>query len=260
MEKAGRKGNVVTVILTLVFFIGCVVLVIARQSEHSRHIRVQEELARMTRLQGDTDALFRQSEIEKNGLKSTVVDKQKQLDDISSKLEEETKAKEDALQDAQNKRQELEAMKSALASAEQEKTQLQEKATSLENKYKGVENELTVVRMAKESLERKVEQIESGGTSGPDKIVVKGQVECYAQVLNVNRRFNFIIMDIGRSSNFTDSANTFSVYLGDKFMGDLEMRQVQELTCAASWLPGEIPVEISKGVRIRLRSTNPESL
>lgn len=187
------------------------------------------------------------SEIKKNLQAST-----DRITQLNAELETEKKSKLESLD-------ELTKLKANLEIAVGMKTDLENKLKKSEDAFTNVQKELASLKLAKDSLEEKLSELESKGSSVQlDKIVVSNtqkQEEPKTQnkdqetpkktepapalttalegkILVVNKEYDFVVINLGRKDNI-NVGDAFDVLRKNKKLGQIKVEEVRDTMSVA---------------------------
>lgn len=113
------------------------------------------------------------------------------------------------------------------------------------------EAQLIMTMKEKRILETKLRKFTAAfKTVELDRIVIKPVSTLAGKVLVVDKKFAFIVVDLGRANNLK-LGDILSVYRNDKFIGRVEVEKVEEEISAAAILPTWQDVEFKENDEVR---------
>ncbi len=248
---------------------------------------LQKEKATNVTLQKELDEVkLKQKVIEKNleDSKKLLAESDKKLketqlriDALTSELEVEKGAKDEALKM-------LDQLKSDLTKQNELKTGLETKLTQVRDSMRELEKQVGELTGKKEELEKKIQELETvtqqAQAQAQNKGVELGTIvvgpEDYAKaaaalkegeavqqpvvkkaknsaqegkVLVVNKDYNFVVINMG-SKDGVNIGDVFSVYHGNKYLGDVKVEKIHDSMSAAELLSPDIKNKIKEGDKV----------
>lgn len=262
---SNNKGKVFILIFLIIFSLSLTAITFYFfQQERAKNNSMQEELDDLRTRQkvGEMkldDALKKSSEIERQ-----LRDANYQVEYLTKELEGQKASQDELLQEAEGLRKILQQKEEAEGSLRERLSQSQAKVEALEQQILQIDSEKTLLTDQLASLE---EQRAAGGVelgeivvgpqvaqqplpsqevvAAPPATIQRPQINvAEGQVLVVNKKYNFAVIDLGlrEGVKFND---TFSVYQNENYIGDIRVEKVHESMSAAAFL--------SAGVRDRIK-------
>ncbi len=243
------------------------------QREHTRNVALEATLDELTTKQKASDAKLLDAQKSLSALETKLKDTTSQIDDLNNQLQQEKAAKEEALSKIDQMKSDLDQQKESRADLERRLSKAQEDLREIQSKLGTMESE-------KAKLESKVKDLEAKSNVELGKIVVspesaaapkvqddKSKVpgkatatpvakkeETKAQslegkVLVLNKEYNFLVMNLG-SKDGVGVGDEFSVYRGDKYIGDVKVEKVQDSMAAAGFASDDVKNKVKEGDKV----------
>lgn len=243
--------------------------------EKERNLVLQEELNDVKAKQKITELKLEESKAKITDLETGVQNAQIQIDSLSSLLDQEKKAKAEAMAQIEELKNSLEeqkelrerieeSMKRAQSEVEKLQAQVREfdsrkgdletRISELENKSKDVELGTIVVGSDKKqaaSASAGTEPKPGASSGGPETPAAAPAVSTTLEgrLLVVNRDYNFVVINIG-SKDGVSVGQIFSVYSGDKEAGEIKVEKVHDSMSAAGFLTPGMRDKVKEGDKI----------
>ncbi|MDD5568417.1 MAG: hypothetical protein PHY88_04365 [Candidatus Omnitrophica bacterium] len=233
------------------------------QQEHTRNINLQASLDDLTVKQKLTQAKLLEAQKSLSIIESKLKDATSQIDTLTNQLQQEKVSKEEALSRIEQIRADLDRQKES-------RSDLENKLSKVQDDLRAAQGKLTKMEAEKETLEAKIKAFESKSNVELGKIVVNPETSSVnssatAQVVNatqgpaakdlegkvlvLNKEYNFVVIDIG-SKNGVVVNDVFSVYQGNKIVGDIKIEKVQETMSAAGFTADKLKNIVKEGDRV----------
>lgn len=243
--------------------------------EKERNLVLQEELNDVKAKQKITELKLEESKVKITDLETGVQNAQIQIDSLSSLLDQEKKAKAEAMAQIEELKNSLEeqkelrerieeSMKRAQSEVEKLQAQVREfdsrkgdletRISELENKSKDVELGTIVVGSDKKQAapaSAGTEPKPGASSGGPETTAAAPAVSTTLEgrLLVVNRDYNFVVINIG-SKDGVSVGQIFSVYSGDKEAGEIKVEKVHDSMSAAGFLTPGMRDKVKEGDKI----------
>lgn len=253
MTKRGGVGTFVLIILVLISLAVGGGGVYLFQKEHAKSIELEEKLDDITAKQKASEMNLanykRKSADFENKLKlaeenigklSNLLDEEKsarlkalaKLDQLSLDLQEQKSLRSDLENKLNKSEEDSRKTQEQMVELGSRKSELEAKIRGLEAKTKGIELGNITVQPAADNNQRSVS---AGGLEGSVSVV--------------NRDYNFAVINLGAKDGLK-SGELFSVYNGNKYIGDLKVEKVHDAMSAAGFTSGGIREKISEGDKV----------
>ena len=264
---SANKGKVFILIFLIIFSLSLAALTFYFfQQELGKNKSLQEELEDLRTRQkvGEMkleDALKKSSEIERQWR-----DAKYQVEYLTQELENKDLSYQNMLQETDDLKGILKEKEAAENDLRQRLTQTQSRIKDLEEQISQLESEKTLLTNEITNLEeeKSSQSVELGeivvgsqptqtapsiATSSPPQIQKPYITVDEGQVLVVNKKYNFAVIDLGMREGvkFND---TFSVYRGDNYIGDIRVEKVHESMSAAAFLTPGVKDKIRERDRV----------
>lgn len=233
------------------------------QKERAKNLALQEELEDVKTRQKITETKLQESQKLVSNMELKLQEAKTQVDNLTVELQQEKSAKDEAkalieqlrldLEQQKGLRQDLEK-KLSQAQKDVEKIQaqlkeLESRKQELETKIKDLGARSSGVELGKIVVESEVALVKSE-TAEPVKAEGKSPVsELEGKILVVNKDYNFVVINLG-SKDGIDIGNVFSVYHGNKYIGDIKVEKIHDSMSAAGFVVADIKDKILEGDKV----------
>lgn len=248
------------------------------QQEHTKNLALQEQMDELSTRQRITEAKLEESKKVVGDLQIKLQDAKTQIDGLTNELALEKTASQEAqgkleqitadleqqkflrtdLEQKFNQAQEdAKKMQDALKDLEQQKNKLEKKVKELETKTEGVELGKIVVNSEsakapekdKKTKKEKVSKSKAAAEAQPEAAVGESSEGQEGRVLVVNKEYNFAVINLG-SKDGVQMDSVFSVFRGDKYLGDLKVEKVHDSMAAAGFVSEDLKDKIAEGDKV----------
>ena len=227
------------------------------------------------------DRQLQLTETENDDLKSRLTDSQqarvraedelvssrKELVDAKDGLTKAVKAQEALTQQVEAREQEIARLGKDLQQAKQDSQGIKDQLASLQSERDTFKKQLTDLQQAKTELESKVMELSDRPTVELDKVLVTGEPSSAAmvmpastsgpatgsptaQVMVVNRDYDFIVMNQGKNHGVA-VGQEFQIIRGNDVLGRVKVEKVYDELSAAAMLPDSKKNQIREGDGVR---------
>jgi hypothetical protein len=240
---------------------------VAYNTEQAKCIRTEDLLRRVTQakeaLQAEKEELVRAKE----ALDAQVVQLAARAKDVENQFIQEKRAREALTAELAQARKEAGQGKSQLEGERKEKQVLSDELSKAKQSYTAISNELTLLRQAKEALEKRVKEMLAVRAKEAEQIVVTPlssapvvaqapseaakQSGLEGKVLVVNREYGFIVVNLG-SRDGVRKGSRFTVIRAGKTVASAEADKIYDGMTAANLLGEEKKSDAAEGDVVRL--------
>ena len=266
MDQKGKGLTIGLILLLVVFFVLSAAGLYLFQKERNNNILLQEELSDIKSRLVTTEKKLDKSNQTVTELEGRLTEAKAQISDINALLETEKSARQEAATKLDQLKSDLDAQKASRVSLEVKFNQAQEEAKQARAQLNDLESQ-------KSELERKIGELEQK-TSGVElgKIIVSPEQQNAApakesspknanpassskssgidgKVLVVNKEYNFAVINMG-SKDGISLGSEFSVYNGDKYLGDIKVEKLRDSMAAAGFVSEGLKDKISEGDKV----------
>lgn len=239
------------------------------QKERAKSVTLQEEL-------GEIKVREKAAEVKLEDAKKVIKEfvfklqeSESQIKKINDDLAQERSAKEEAIAMAEQLKTDLEQQKSLRTDLEKKFSQAQQDLTKIQGDLKEfsskkIELEKKIKTLEAQALPAQSESVELGKVvvtpegavfSSEKAGAVKQPAASEGKVLVVNKDYGFAVLSLG-SKDGIELGNIFSVYHGNKIIGDLKVEKVHDSMSAAGFLTSGMQDKVIEGDRV-VRKTKP---
>ncbi len=263
-----HKGKIAIILLTALILIslslaGSVFYMLQQERKHS--LSLQEELddtkaklqVKVSELGKYKDAAF--------ALEARLKEANDNTDKLNIGLQQEKDAKQQALYELEQSKAALEQQKSLRADLEKKVNQAQAEMQKLQAQLKDLTSKKDDLEAKLKDLQGKSQGVElgtivvsnegAGATPPAAKNVAREQAGTAAtsgvggKVLVLNKDYNFAVLNLG-SKDGVRIGDVFSVYHGNKYIGDVKVEKVHDSMSAAGFASAEMKGKISEGDKV----------
>lgn len=279
-----RKGNtpiVLLIVLILIFLALASGGFYLFQKERMHNLELQDSMEEIKTKQRITEAKLKESERLVSDLQQKLKEAKQQIDSITGTLNQEKQARAETKSRYDQLTADFEQQKELRADLENRLNQAQEDTRSVQAQLSELKNQKTELEAKVKELEVKTQNIELGKIvvtppQAPAPAPVKGkkqkpapaqkqqqpQQQAVAQaaapaavmgqegkILVINKDYNFVVINLGSRDNIEVGA-MFSVYRGNKFIGDLKVEKVHEAMSAAGFVTDGMKDKVNEGDKV----------
>lgn len=230
------------------------------QQEHVRSMDLQGKVDDLSAKQRLAEVKLQEAQKSLSDLGAKLKDAIGQIDILTSQVQQEKTSKDEALA-------KLEQMQADLEQQKELRSDLENKLSKAQDDVRVIQGKLGKIESEKAALETKVKQLEVKANVELGKIVVipettaanpavtasaqvnkpsvpAGNLE--GKVLVLNKEYDFAVVNLGSKDGIV-TGDLFSVYQGNKYLGDLKVEKVQDAMSAAGFQSEEVKKRIKEG-------------
>jgi len=231
------------------------------QKEKAKNSSLQEELDNLKIKHNAAEATLREYKKTISQLELKLKDAQTNIETLTSNLEQETKAKQGALDQEQKLKADLEQQKELRANLETKLDKAQKDAEKIQAQLKEIESkkaqlEAKVKYLEAQAPQAQVQGVELGtivvapeGGIGVSGLSTAQAVSLEGKVLVVNKDYNFVVINLG-SKDGVNVGDIFSLYHNEKQIGDVKVEKIHESMSAADFISTSTKDLVSEGDRV----------
>jgi uncharacterized protein YlxW (UPF0749 family) len=244
------------------------------QQEKSNNLKLTEQLKDMTTKYEATRMDLEKSTKKISGLEFTVEDYKTQISSLSSDLEREKSAKQEALGRVKKLQDDLDLqiatksdlekklvnsdkmvkdMETRLMEMEAQLRDLGSKKVALEDKVKGLEQKTSNVELGKIVVSPEPSVSAATGAPAAFSSAQASPVKLEGKVLVVNKDYNFAVISLGAKDGVA-LGSKFGVLHNNKKIGDLQIEKIHDSMSAAGFMSPEIKEKIAEGDKVEFKS------
>lgn len=227
-------------------------------NEHLKNIELNNRIEEIITKHKASEARLLESQKVVSSLEFRLKDSTSKIDDLNNQLNMEKASKEAATSDLESIRAQLQEQNSLRANLESKLKKAEEQLSSMEEKIKDLESK----KIELESKEKAKAEVQAEGVElgkilvGPDKIKVNVPADETAsvkpvegKVLVVNKEYNFAVISFG-SKDGVKLGDLFSIYSGNKYVGDVKVEKLHDSMSAAGFMSEDIKSRVKEGDRV----------
>lgn len=196
-----------------------------------------------------------------------VADMQKKIDELSLAVEQEKQSKKSVMADMDSLKEKLEEQIKKRELLEKKFDYAQDNVKKLQEKLVELNKKAEKTRESAVEDKAKEQNVELGkivvnpepAASAPAAVVEKKEVSnsppaaqqgaMEGKVLVVNKDYNFIVINLGNKDGI-NLGDVFSVYHGNKFIGDVKVEKLHEAMAAAGFMTAETKDKVGEGDKV----------
>jgi predicted RNase H-like nuclease (RuvC/YqgF family) len=236
------------------------------QQEHVRNIDLQVKFDDLTAKQKLTQAKLFEAQKSLSIIEAKLKDATSQIDALTSQLQQEKASKEEALS-------KMEQMKSDLDQQKESRSDLENKLSKAQDDLRTIQSKLSKIEAGKKALEMRIKELEAKSNVELGKIVVSPEAASAkpltvlsavnnpestakglgGKVLVLNKEYNFVVINLGSKDGVVIN-DEFSVYQGNKNIGDVKVEKVQDTMSAAGFVSDKLKNMIKEGDKVVRKS------
>lgn len=264
-----KRGSTVIIILIVLILISLSLAgsgLYFFKKEQLKSTGLQAELGEVNTKQRMTESKLRESERLLSETRIRLEEAKSQIGALTSDLQAEKTAKQEALDKAGQLRLDLEQQKALRSDLEKQAGKAQDEVKKAQAKLKELESQRAALESQKAALESRVKDLEARSSEGVElgRIVVNpetGMAESQARssggapialegkVLVINKDYNFAVINLGAKDG-VDLGQVFSIYHNDKYLGDVKVEKVHESMAAAGFASPDLKDKINEGDKV----------
>jgi len=242
--------------------------------EKAKAVSLQEELDDIKTRLRITEKNLEDSKGTIAGLGSKLKEAEVQVATLNSDLQQEKAAKEEAKADIEQLKNDLSQQKTLRQDLEKKFTQALKDTEKMQAQLKDLEYKKNELETKVKDLEDKTKQAQGQGVE-LGKIVVSPEASAVdtkqkakakkektqkvaapavksgleGKVLVINKDYSFAVINVG-SKDGVAVGNVFSVYHGDKYIGDIKVEKVHDSMAAAGFVAPEMKDGVAEGDKV----------
>lgn len=255
MVEKTKSPIIIFIILILVSlsFTGAVFYLL--QKEKAKNLSLQEGFNSLKIKHDAAEAKLGEYKKTISQLELKLKDTQTNIDTLTGTLEQERKAKQEALDQVQQLKTDLGQQKELRANLETKLNQAQKDAEKTKAQLKEIESKKA--QEAQTQQQTQAQGVELGtivvgsedssvATEQPKEKAVTSSLK--GKVLVVNKDYNFVVINLG-SKDGVSAGDVFALYHNDKYIGDIKVEKIHESMSAADFTSPAIKDVVSEGDR-----------
>ncbi len=254
VEKA-KSSIIIFIILILVSlsFTGAVFYLL--QKEKAKNLSLQEGFNSLKIKHDAAEAKLGEYKKTISQLELKLKDTQTNIDTLTGTLEQERKAKQEALGQVQQLKTDLGQQKELRANLETKLNQAQKDAEKTKAQLKEIESKKAQEAQTQQQTQDQGVELGTIVVGSEDSSVATEQPKEKAvtsslkgKVLVVNKDYNFVVINLG-SKDGVSAGDVFALYHNDKYIGDIKVEKIHESMSAADFTSPAIKDVVSEGDR-----------
>lgn len=262
-----QRGKIAVILLSVLIVIslslaGGVFYLLQQERKHS--VSLQEELddvkAKLSIKESELDK-YRSAAV---SLESKLKQANNSIGQISADLQQEKYAKQQAFYEIEQLKSDLEQQRNIRSDLEKKFNQAQSEMQKLQSQFKDLTDKKAELETKLKELDAKARGIELGtivvsneGAAGrvpAGKGMFREQpgkaaTSLEGKVLVLNKDYNFVVINLG-GKDAVKIGDTFSVYHGDKYLGDVKVEKVHDAMSAAGFVSADLKGKVSEGDKV----------
>jgi len=249
------------------------------QKEKVRSANLQEQLDSLKTKLTAAEARLEEYKRTISGLDAKLKDAQTNIDTLTATIDQETKAKQEALDQVRQLRADLEQQKQLRSDLEAKLQQIQKDTESTQAQLKDLNAQKEKLQAKIKDLEAQAQQAQAAQSKGVElgTIVVgsdaaagkapakpadkpsakqskqKSAPALKGKVLVVNKDYSFVVINLGNKEG-VGVGNVFSLYHGNKYIGDVKVEKVHDSMSAADFGSPSMKDAVAEGDKVVLKA------
>lgn len=271
-QQPQRGAAVALIVVSAVAVLSLIAAVAAfymGEQERQKRIGLEQELTLVTAAKNAAQAELDQVKAEKVKADEELARLRQDALALTSELAAQKEANAKVTKDLQDKQDEIAKVTKDLQKERGDRVTLSEELTKAKGDYQQLKEELEQIKSDKASVENKLREVGAKQTVELEKIVVKKDQPAAAaaagpslgpdvpsaqqlagKVLVVNREFDFVVINLGKTSG-AQIGNVFEVVRGNDVLGKVKIEKVYDSLSAAAILPDSAKEQIHEGDAVR---------
>ncbi len=282
IKTKDKKVNTNIIMILLLIFVVfsvslAIALYVAKENEVNKRLDVEATLKTTQMRKAQVEKELEDMLTLKRQLEDELNQKKESYEMLLIQCKEQQSENEKLTEKLSEKIQSIASLKSNLDKQEKDNSIIAGKLEKLSRETEDIRAQLTMIRMAKEELEKKIIQlsrkkkveaveldtivVDKGAADGqpvsgqtgnkPDFIPLGPPARIEGQVLVVNKEFAFVVINVGEKDGIKDS-EVLEVYRGTEFLGKVQVERIYDTMSSAVILPEATKQEIKEGDIVKL--------
>ncbi|MDD4894028.1 MAG: hypothetical protein PHW54_01775 [Candidatus Omnitrophica bacterium] len=245
------------------------------QKEKVRSANLQEQLDSLKTKLSAAEARLEEYKKTISTLDAKLKDAQTNIDTLTATIDQETKAKQEALDQVRQLRADLEQQKQLRSDLETKLQQVQKDTDSVQAQLKDLNAQREKLQAKIKDLEAQAQQAQAAQSKGVElgTIVVgsdtagkvpakpadkpsakqskqqKSAPALEGKVLVVNKDYSFVVINLGNKDGVA-VGNVFALYHGNKYLGDIKVEKVHDSMSAADFGSPSMKDAVAEGDKV----------
>lgn len=250
MNRNGSTRVIFLAIFAVLAFAAAVSAFLSWQKEKDKRVSLEAQVDDLQKRKKDLEFTLDASRKESLDLKNKLLASEAELLSLSSQIDSEKSDKERISR-------ELEQIKSDLATANELKAKIELELGQAKKELDEVKTKTSDLAKAKQKLEEKVKELETGATNKVElgKIIItpKKADKFEAQVLTLNKEYNFVVISLGQKDGFKTSDVFFIENASNVSLGKGYVEEAKEAMSVLSFTDKGIVGKLKEGDKIILK-------
>ena len=253
MGKIIKISVIVIFVLSLVSFLTVVKLFLTKENEKAKRIQVEGQLKTTEEAKQQVEKELGDTKSAKELVEQDLEQEKTVSQNLADELEREKQAKDELNNqltqtkgELEKQKQDAERLAQELENEKTDKNSLNEKLTQSEDEKGRLRTELEQVRIAKETLEKKIADIFAEGEVNLDRIIVRPSNAIEGKVIVVDSATDIVVTDLGLKDGIK-LGDILTVYRGETFVAKIRVEKVEDDLSAgvvlSEWAKGAIQKE-----------------
>lgn len=269
MPDSLKLGIALLVIVSIFFLCVSVALIFIKESEKDKRLTLEARLDEILDINDELEQNLEELGFVNRDLETKLNGVQRELKGLTEDYSNEKNNSKLITAELDEQKKEVKKLVDEVMAEKEEKVGFVQKLAQAENEYQKLRSQLEIVVQAKETLERKVKEIIAQKGVELERIVVETDMapgepvyDTYsefaeeeidqrdsdrdADVLIVNKKFGFLIVNLGRSSGLS-LGDGLEIYRNREFLAEAQIEKLYDKMSAATILPQYKRVDIRPG-------------
>ena len=263
MAQQGKAATIILAITTVVGLGAAGVAFVLEEQERTKRAALEGELAVVTQAKNAAEAQMADLRRARAQAESELARIRSEGDRLTQQLAQVQEEKDALNQQLSDKSAEIDRLSQAVQEEQTNRSTLAEQLSRAQSDYQMAQSDLEELRKSKLTLEAKLKDLTGGRPVELERVVVKKSEMNFAgnaaeaiapalegQVLVVNREFDFIVVNLGKSQGVA-IGKTMQVVRGQDVLGTVRVEKVYDTLSAAAILPESKKDQIKEGDTVR---------
>lgn len=238
------------------------------QKEQAKVVTLQQRLEDVTTKQKVAEAKLRESEKLIGELQVKLSEAGNQIESLTSGLEQEKTARQEALSTIEQLKADLEKQRNLRQDLEKKMNQMQEDVKKAQARLNDLDAQKKDLEARIKDLQEQARNVELGKISVSPEAAVSGQQQLVAEpssaiavplsapavtglegkVLVVNKDYNFAVLNSGTKEG-VKVGDLYSIYHNEQYLGDVKIEKLHEHMSAAVFVSPNVKDKVVEGDR-----------
>ena len=258
MSKIFKIGIILLGVVSIVTAVLAVFAFIGKEREYAKRVLLEDRLASTMGEKNKLESAIASGTKIKEQLEANIKKLEKDIESLSSQIEEDKESRKITAQELITKGKEIESLQENLEKEKKEKLVISKRLEELQLDYEKEKREKLRFRNEKAKVEQELAELKEKyvnldtivvtppADSGPQQTAEPVKEILKGRVLVLNRDYSFIVTDLGQDDGVRPGM-VFEIREGSALLGKAEIDKVYDTMSSASIMPGTDINNIKKG-------------